>query len=233
MVPEKLKDAFGLRRCAGLLPIELYRSRHLADATPELVELIAGLGVKTIFDLRKPVEREMNPHPECVREAFDIRVCQVDLQNDDGRSPESKAHNVVESYGKPGARMVKLYGIMALRRDDIAEIAHEILTAKEPVLVHCANGKDRAGVVCASVQWACGVSEDVIMADYLMTNAYNSAMNRRDLAHYAGFASPEEVEVLAAMFEAREEYLHAFFDTIAQAHGSVEAWASTWAHRGA
>ena len=38
---------------------------------------------------------------------------------------------------------------------------------------------------------------------------------------------PEEVEVLAAMFEARIEYLDAFFSAIDERYGSFGAWMGT------
>lgn len=224
--------AFGVRRCAGALPVALYRSRNLNGITPEQCDELRHAGIRTVYDLRKPLERDMNPEPSCVCEAFDVRTCPVDLQNDDGRTPETKAAAVRSSYGEPGARMRYLYGVMASRAQDIARMAHEIMASGAPVLVHCANGKDRVGVLCASVQWASGVPYDVIAKDYLATNACNAAMNKRDLAHYAGLMPPEEVAVLAAMFEAREEYLAVFFDCIAQEYGSVDAWVGMW-RRGA
>ena len=74
------------------------------------------------------------------------------------------------------------------------------------------------------MQLACGVSHDAVMADYLRTNEYNAEMNRRDLAHYAGLMPPDAVEVLAAMFEAREEYLKVFLGSIEARLGSFHRW---------
>ena len=49
-------------------------------------------------------------------------------------------------------------------------------------------------------------------------------MNKRDLAHYAGLMPPDAVEVLAAMFEAREEYLKVFVDSVEARFGSFNEW---------
>ena len=62
------------------------------------------------------------------------------------------------------------------------------------------------------------------MEDYLATNAMNEEINRRDLRRYAGIMQPEDVEVLAAMFEARAEYLETFFKAIDARYGSFAAW---------
>ncbi|WP_139651654.1 tyrosine-protein phosphatase [Raoultibacter phocaeensis] len=219
-----LREKFGLRRCVGCGEVVLYRSRELTEADERDVAALRGLGIATVYDLRKQAERDLSPEPELVCEAFEVQTCPVDLQNDKNRTRATIAPNVKAAYGKPGQRMVDLYGIMAAHADAVYSIVHSIAAAQAPVLVHCANGKDRVGVVCASVQKLCGVPYGQIVEDYLITNACNDAINRRDLRRYAGIMQPEEVEVLAAMFEARVEYLEAFFCAIDERYGSFEAW---------
>lgn len=219
-----LHEKFGLRACAGTGATVLYRSRELSQATPEDVASLRSLGIRTVYDLRKPAERERLPESPLVCEAFEVRTCPVDLQSDEDRTRATMAPDVIAAYGRPGERMRRLYGIMASHGDAVRAIVSDIITSDAPVLVHCANGKDRVGVVCASVQRALGASEQVVIDDYLATNRCNEEMNRRDLARYAGFMQPEEVDVLAAMFEARAEYLDAFFAAIDARHGSFEKW---------
>ena len=207
--PAVLREKFGLRSCAGLDGCEgrpaLFRSRALSDATADDVAALRALGIETVYDLRKETERMANPEPAIVCEAFDVRTCPVDLQDDAARTQETKSRHVKAAYGKPGDRMLFLYGVMA---DHQAAV----------------RGKDRVGVVCASAQLACGVSGEAVMADYLLTNECNAEMNKRDLAHYAGLMPPDAVEVLAAMFEAREEYLKVFVDSVEARFGSFNEW---------
>lgn len=223
-----LYEKFGLRACAGLDGREgrpaLFRSRALADAGADDAAALRELGIEVVYDLRKEAERTADPEPFAVREMFEVRTCPVDLQDDAARTQETKARHVKAAYGHPGERMLFLYGVMADHADAVRDIAAAILHEGRPALVHCANGKDRVGAVCASVQLACGVSRDAVYADYLLTNECNAAMNRRDLAHYAGLMPPDAVEVLAAMFEARAEYLDVFVDAIEARYGSVERW---------
>lgn len=223
-VPETLQSKFGLRRCAGVGSVALYRSRELTEATAEDIAELQRLGIEAVYDLRKKAERDLTPEPGIVEEAFEVRICPVDLQDDESRTRATMASNVKAAYGKPGQRMIDLYGIMASHADAVRAIVGAIAAAEAPVLVHCANGKDRAGVVCASVQRLRGVPYETVMDDYLATNAMNEEINRRDLRRYAGIMQPEEVEVLAAMFEARAEYLETFFDAIDARYGSFAAW---------
>ncbi|MDO4442314.1 MAG: tyrosine-protein phosphatase [Slackia sp.] len=221
-------EKFGLRACVGLDGGDgrpaLFRSRALTDANSDDVAVLRALGIEVVYDLRKEAERIANPEPAAVCEAFEVRVCPVDLQDDAARTQETKSRHVKAAYGLPGERMLFLYGVMADHADAVRDIAAAILREGRPALVHCANGKDRVGVVCASVQLACGVARQDVYADYLATNECNAAMNRRDLAHYAGLMPPDAVEVLAAMFEARPEYLDVFVDAIEARYGSVERW---------
>ena len=223
-VPQSLRDKFGLRQCMGVESAPLFRSRELTEATSEDVALLQNLGITTIYDLRKQAERDLTPEPVIVCEAFEVRTCPVDLQDDENRTRATMASNVKTAYGKPGQRMVDLYGIMAAHADAVCEIVRAISDSETSVLVHCANGKDRAGIVCASVQKLHGVPHETIVEDYLITNSCNEEINRRDLRRYAGIMQPEEVDVLAAMFEARAEYLETFFAAIDGRYGSFAAW---------
>lgn len=228
VIDDSLHEKFGLRACAGLEGCAgrpaLFRSRALTDATADDVALLRNLGIEVVYDLRKEAERAANPEPAAVCDAFEVRTCPVDLQDDASRTQETKSRHVKAAYGRPGERMLFLYGVMADHSDAVRDIAAAIVREGRSALVHCANGKDRVGVVCASAQLACGVSRDAVMADYLLTNECNAEMNRRDLAHYAGLMPPDAVEVLAAMFEAREEYLEVFLRSIEGRYGSFDGW---------
>lgn len=222
-----LYEKFGLRACAGLdgrdgRPV-LFRSRALTDADERDAAALHALGIEVVYDLRKAAERADNPAPAACA-SFDMRVCPVDLQDDAERTQRTKARHVKAAYGLPGERMRFLYGVMADHADAVCAIASSIVAEGRPALVHCANGKDRAGVTCAVVQLACGVPYEAVREDYLRTNACNASMNRRDLAHYAGFMPPEAVEVLAAMFEARAEYLETFLRELHASRGEPANW---------
>jgi protein-tyrosine phosphatase len=53
---------------------------------------------------------------------------------------------------------------------ELARIVRIVASASGPVLVHCAAGKDRTGIVVAVLLRAAGVRRDDVMADYLRTN---------------------------------------------------------------
>ncbi len=69
--------------------------------------------------------------------------------------------NSIEKYDTQLGDVRKwLNGVLStLSRDDI----------KFPVFIHCTSGKDRTGIVVASVLWLLGISEDIIREEYLLS----------------------------------------------------------------
>ena len=136
-----LREKFGLRLCAGLdggggLPT-LFRSRALTEATEEDAEALRALGIEVVYDLRKEAERVANPEPATVRSAFEVRICPVDLQDDESRTQETKSCHVKAAYGRPGERMRFLYGVMADHADAVRSIVRSVIADGKPALVHC------------------------------------------------------------------------------------------------
>ena len=53
-----------------------------------------------------------------------------------------------------------------------AEMFRLLLLEEQPVLIHCASGKDRTGFGAALILDVLGVEEQHILEDYLLTNRY-------------------------------------------------------------
>ena len=95
---------------------------------------------------------------------------------------------------------------------------------RDGVLLHCTNGKDRTGVLVAQLLRVAGADMDTVMADYLATNECNRKINEADLAVLVHGIDEEEQAVVRSLFEAREEYLMAFFSEIDNLYGGFEAY---------
>jgi protein-tyrosine phosphatase len=94
-----------------------------------------------------------------------------------------------------------------------------------PTLFHCTAGKDRAGYAAALVLLALEVPRETAMRDYLHTNQFSAAKTAsllRVIRIVSLFRTdPENVRPL---FEARETYLGAAFDTIDSEYGGTDAY---------
>jgi protein tyrosine/serine phosphatase len=176
---ENFRDFGGYRTPHGLLPRgRLYRSAHQGRATEADLARLHALDLRTVVDLRRPDERRRDP---CRRPpAFGARVVETALEGE-AEAPHMKflreaeltansAHGfMLEEYRRlpfDPAHIELFSGALRALADDGA-----------PLLIHCAAGKDRTGLLAALIHHVLGVSEDDRMADYMLTNAARSTVD--------------------------------------------------------
>jgi protein tyrosine/serine phosphatase len=114
------------------------------------------------------------------------------------------------------------------RHVDLFRRYFEILATTEgPVLIHCAAGKDRTGVLAALTHHVAGVSWDDIVADYLLTNDEARFARRMPmLAQVVREISGREAQAatLRVAMGVEAEYLEASFAHIEARHGAIETY---------
>jgi protein-tyrosine phosphatase len=96
-----------------------------------------------------------------------------------------------------------------------AEFFQHLLRAEGPLVFHCTAGKDRTGVAAALVLLALGVSRDLVMQDYLLTN---------ELLRPSPFGPRAPPEALAVLWQVQESFLDAALDAVEVDHGGVERY---------
>ena len=208
----------------------LYRSGHLAHATESDAAFLSGLGLHTVFDFRNAADHKLDGHD--VRLAG-VRNVSIPLSDPaDGaefwrlvRDGNIEQLRSILADGKGADRMIASY--RAIIRDRTAEhsrVLHALADDSVPALMHCAAGKDRAGLTIAVSLLAVGVEREAIEADYLKSNdAHRRYRVRRSDSSPAGM-SDEVMELLNPLFGARAEYLDAAFATIEEIWGGTERY---------
>ncbi len=96
-----------------------------------------------------------------------------------------------------------------------------------PVLIHCAAGKDRTGLLAALTHRLLGVAEEDMVADYLLTNDHARFEKRAPLfAAWVQDLTGRTLtqEAIFAGMGVEAEYLHIAFDAIEASYGSVEGY---------
>ena len=205
----------------------LYRSGAHHMATDADLERLAGLGVEAIVDLRQPHERARDPSRRWP--GFAARVIENDLVSEHpdwlvklqacDLSPEWFFEDTRAFYRNAPLepRHIQLF----------AHYFHALAEAQGPVLVHCAAGKDRTGMLCALTHHITGVHPDDAMADYLLTN--DEARIERKIASLIPYfaehlARPVTYAATRMACSVHPAYLEAAFEVMAEHHGSIDGY---------
>ncbi|MEU0673662.1 tyrosine-protein phosphatase [Streptomyces sp. NPDC006172] len=208
----------------------LFRSGHLAHATGEDAAFLASLGLHTVFDFRNAADLRLEG-PDV--ELPGVRNVNLPLSDPaDGaefwkmvRDGDIEQLRQILGDGKAAGRMVASYrSIVTQRTAEHSRVLHALAEDSVPVLMHCAAGKDRAGLSVAVTLLALGVERDAILADYLESNAKHRRYKVRRSGTSADAYSPEVMELLGPLFDARAEYLTAALETIEANWGGVDPY---------
>ncbi|MCY0940424.1 tyrosine-protein phosphatase [Streptomyces antarcticus] len=226
------RDVGGLPASGGrrVRPGRLFRSGHLAHATETDTEFLNSLGLHTVFDFRNDADHALEG-PDV--ELPGVRNVNIPLSDPaDGREfwkmvrdGDLEQLRGLLGDGRGAARMAHSYrAIIANRTAEHSLVLHALAGDSVPALMHCAAGKDRAGLSIAVTLLALGVEREAIVADYLESNAPHRRYRLRRGSDAPEARSPEVMELLSPLFDARAAYLTAAFDTIDETWGGVEAY---------
>ena len=206
----------------------LYRSAHHGNATENDLAAIAGLGLSVVVDLRRPNERRRDP---CRRwQGFAAAV----IENDIGDEHDDPWHMFIRNsdLSEEAFRryMVDYYrdAPFVERHVDLYSRYFQALVAAEgAVLIHCAAGKDRTGILAALTHHIVGVSENDLIEDFLLTNDPGRFERRvpvmmRAMKELTG-REPSEAAVRTAL-GVETHYLETAFSAIHKRHGSLDAY---------
>ncbi|GLF98448.1 tyrosine-protein phosphatase [Streptomyces yaizuensis] len=240
-VPSTEPDLAGVRnfRDVGGLPTvdggrvrygRLFRSGHLAHATEGDAAFLTTLGLHTIFDFRNAADVRL--------EGPDVDLPGVRYVNLPLSDPAAGAEfwrmvregdptllREVLADGGAARRMADSYREMVEERTgEHSRVLHALADDSTPALMHCAAGKDRAGLSIAVALLAVGVEREAVEADYLKSNDPHRRYRVRRLDDGSPGMSAEVMELLSPLFDARLEYLRTAFDAMERSFGGVEGY---------
>ncbi|MET9109959.1 tyrosine-protein phosphatase [Streptomyces zhihengii] len=210
----------------------LFRSGHLAHATASDAAYLSTLGLHTVFDFRNAADHRLEG-PDV--ELPGVRNVNLPLSDPadgaefwrmvrDGNLDQLKA---ILADGKGADRMIASYRLIVTERTaEHSRVLHSLAEDSVPALMHCAAGKDRAGLSIAVTLLAVGVEREAIEADYLKSNDPHRRYKVRRSSDAPEAMSAEVMELLNPLFDARAAYLAAAFETIDETWGGTERYFS-------
>jgi protein-tyrosine phosphatase len=229
-------DLEGAANARAVVPGRLLRSDNLQDLTAaDIRHLVEDHGLTAVIDLRTGAEvrlegpgpltgdervviehRSLYPEAGVATDAIDISTI-IPWQNGDRGSDLPDEPPTVRHY----------MGYMEHRPDSIVGALRTIAAppGDGAVLVHCAAGKDRTGLVVALAMEVAGADRDAVVADYALTSeriegvvqrlasspTYAPDMQTSDPHHHA--ARPESMARVLELLDAR--------------HGGAAGWLAT------
>jgi protein-tyrosine phosphatase len=221
-----LTACFNFRDLGGLVTTDgrrvrsgvLYRADTLHRLTADDLDVLRGLGLRTVIDLRTLDELDRHgriplaDHDEVVHHHLPM----IDELRTEDAVPDGSAPSA-EDRGEMYLRLVENGGPAVVE-------SLRLLAGPEalPAVFHCTAGKDRTGVLAALVLGQLGVPDEAIAEDYALTEAsVGEAMawiQANDAATAAAYAQyPKWV------WEAPAAIMLAFLDQVRAAHGSIPA----------
>ncbi|GAA4892247.1 tyrosine-protein phosphatase [Streptomyces coeruleoprunus] len=208
----------------------LFRSGHLAHATEQDAAFLSSLGLHTVFDFRNAADQRLEG-PDV--ELPGVRNVNIPLTDPaDGaefwtmvRDGDIRQLRDLLGDGKAAGRMTVAYReIIRTRTAEHSRVLHAIAEDSVPALMHCAAGKDRAGLSIAVVLLAVGVERDAIEEDYLKSNDPHRRYKVHRSDNSPAGMGPEVMELLSPLFEARADYLATAYATIEEVWGGTERY---------
>ncbi|MFT3812749.1 MAG: tyrosine-protein phosphatase [Acidovorax sp.] len=192
----------------------IFRSDHLAALTSDDQACLAQLGVGRAVDFRGVQERAalgyridgVTQHALTIEPTVVQRAAAM-LQAGETLTAAHTVELMQDTYrGFSGENAHRFAELFALLMDSDA-----------PLVFHCTAGKDRTGFAAALILLALGVPRDVVVQDYLLTNA----LYKRPVSGHYGATPPEVLQVL---WSVQEDFLDAAFEAVDSHPGGVDGY---------
>lgn len=212
------RDFGGYRAADGAIVRRglVFRSAHLGGLTDADRAALDKLGVRTIVDLRGVNEAAETPH---LIEGLACKVVGAHIEPQLGEQLRAGVENgtltpfvvmdlLTDHYRDYPRRCAPGFRTLFTTLSD---------GTHRPLVFHCTAGKDRTGFASALLLSLLGVPWDDVMEDYLRTNELWTG--------HVGRYPELDLDIRAAIVEARRPYLEAAFAAVREDYGSAEAFA--------
>lgn len=199
----------------------IFRSDKLSELTKDDIIKIQNLGIKTIIDFRSFKEKEQEPNiiPN------NIRYIEMPINAD--KNIREEINNIV--CGKLNKNVEKY--LIEANEDFVNKHSHIfsaflrlVLSSDTPLLFHCTAGKDRTGFAAYLILHILGVSDELKLADYLMTNTHIKDSLDKQIVHCAELLKidKDKANILRPLLIVKEDYINKAIETINKNYGNID-----------
>lgn len=202
----------------------VYRAGMLVGLTDNDLAYLSQLQLKTVYDLR--TADELAQQPDRLPTNAAPHLIHLPVQSPDGRLTQML--QVWRLRNRLGDLLLDIYTRVmidhntAVLRAIFQRLAEPVHL---PAVIHCTAGKDRTGVVVALLLSLLGISDEVISADYSLSNYYYNQFIyylQRDLERLNRFRfTPAQIQPVLV---ADPTLIQAMLRYVRQRYGSITAY---------
>jgi len=213
--PVNFRDMGGYRGDGGrrVRWRRVFRSDSLHSAGDDDARLIVErLGLATVIDLRET--DEVARHGRGALAPASLGYHHLPLLGTEVAADEIDRITLREAYSRMlHASAARVVEILAVAADPAAQ----------PLVFHCVAGKDRTGIVAALLLSALGVSDDDIVADYVLTQDVMPVMLERFAGR--GVQRSGGPAIPSPLLRAEALTMHHLLDAVREGYGSAAGYA--------
>ena len=178
-------------------------------------------GIRTVIDLRGDHERADDPPAEVPVEVVHVPFTEAGAA--EWEEIEEDLDAAVAAAPDVAAATRDVYLILLERfRSNAAEAVRAVATARAGgVVIHCAGGKDRTGLLAAFLLHLAGVDDEEIAADYALSE---ERLRPRHEAWFAAAESDEELQRLQRIAQTPAASMSGVFAGLERRYGGVEGY---------
>jgi protein-tyrosine phosphatase len=175
---------------------------------PDTIRMVMDSGARMVIDLRLPAEVERNPNP--LAGVDGIRYLHEPLLDPEDVETWEKENSMREDWNRAA---------FIHKQNRVAQILAAMANADGAVVFHCHVGKDRTGIIAASLLAIAGVDAALIAEDYALSDVYLAELYEQIIAKYAG--DPEKQAWLRAIMACKPEAMSGALAYLEREHGGM------------
>jgi protein-tyrosine phosphatase len=219
----------------------LYRSNHLHQLNAQAQAYIRSLNIQTIIDYRSASEIAKSPntfigekqtvHLDAAAQTAELAAqFSADSSNEDHMLIESVVQDIpaelVNGHGQQVLEQYRNFVTSEKSRHAFKAMIRTLLDAENsPHVQHCRGGKDRTGYGVTLILFMLGVSEEDVIADYMLTQANRLERNEIKMAAYRRITDDGNVlDYLHTLIDTREAFIIEAINAMKAQSGSVAGY---------
>jgi protein tyrosine/serine phosphatase len=186
-------------------------------------ESLVAHGIRTVIDLRGGHEQADDPPTELPAEIEVVHVPFMEASAAEWEEIEGELDAAVAAAPDVATATRDVYLVFLERFRSNAGRAVRAVAAAPPggVVIHCAGGKDRTGLLTAFLLHLAGVDDEVISVDYALSE---ERLRPRHEAWFEAAETAEELERLQRMAQTPAAAMAGVFAELGRRYGGVEPY---------